>query len=66
MRMVVSSRQVVSVTSPVVVRVVMPRTGERTPPLLSRGGDAAPDQQVDVVVAVVGTHTAQPPDLSTV
>ena len=36
-RMVVSSRQVVSAAPPVVVRVVMPRTGEITPAWLSRG-----------------------------
>ncbi len=35
--MVVSSRQVVSAAPPVVVRVVMPRTGEITPAVLSRG-----------------------------
>ena len=37
MRMVLSSRQVASETSPVFVRVVMPRTGERMPPRLSSG-----------------------------
>ena len=36
-KMVVSSRQVVSGDSPVVVRVVMPRTTETTPATLSRG-----------------------------
>ena len=36
-RMVLSSRQVVSAAPPVVVRVVMPRTGEITPAWLSRG-----------------------------
>ena len=35
--MVLSSRHVASLTSPVFVRVVMPRMGERTPPRLSRG-----------------------------
>ncbi|MEI3362503.1 MAG: hypothetical protein V8R75_07995 [Oscillospiraceae bacterium] len=36
-KMVVSSRQVLSAAPPVVVRVVIPRTGETTPPTLSRG-----------------------------
>ena len=36
-KMVVSSRQVLSAAPPVVVRVVIPRTGEITPPTLSRG-----------------------------
>ena len=36
-KMVVSSRQVVSAAPPVVVRVVMPLTGDTTPATLSSG-----------------------------